>query len=133
MKFSKLVLFTLLLPGVLMFILTRSFASEINDEGFIKLLNESAVVLEQSHPLLASSLSKLAAEELNENSKENNNEPIDQDSTNDNDRSAHEKLLKDAVLALKDSHPVLAQGFTNMIATEERDDMKNSTNNEEKE
>ena len=67
------------------------------NRGEIKLLRDSAALLEQSHPDLAKGLSKLAVEEEQEMKQH---------------REALVKLSRDSASALQESRPELAEGLT---------------------
>jgi len=117
MKFSRGVMAGLSAAGFVVLLSAVSFADGVKEKDKVKLLNDSAVALQQSNHSLSAALTKFANEEANEikSEKAEKNElegKAEQEKIGE--REAHIKLLRDSALALQKSNPELAQRLTKM-------------------
>ncbi|MBF0479993.1 MAG: hypothetical protein HQL26_10965 [Candidatus Omnitrophica bacterium] len=137
MKLSRSLMMGLAAAGLVVLLSSVSFADEGMGKDKVKLLNESALALQQSNPDLSAALTKYATEEANEvkdekGEKEEKGEKIEEKSEKNElkteikelegkaeqekmtEREAHIKLLKDSAAALSKSNPELAERLTKM-------------------
>ncbi len=117
MKLSRGVMVGLSVAGFVVLLSAVSFADGVKEKDKVKLLNDSAVALQQSNPSLSAALTKFADDEANEmkSEKTEKNElegKAEQEKLGE--REAHIKLLRDSALALQKSNPELAQRLTRM-------------------
>ncbi len=136
MGLSKGIMLGFIVAGIFVVSSSVSSAAETKDEAFVKLLKDSAAVLQKSNPEIAGRLSRFSNEEANEDAKEKNDEINEKDEktdqTKDSDREEHKKLLRDAAAALKQSHPDLAQSLTKSVDQEKKDDNEDQEETDEK-
>jgi hypothetical protein len=104
--------------GMIIFFSSLSFAEEgypagkMNHQANVKLLKDSALALQQSHPELAKGLNDYADKEAKEMQEW---------------KAGHEakmKLLKDAAAALQQSNPDLAKGLQEMSEGKHKKEMQ---------
>lgn len=113
MKAPKRSLITFLAVGIVITFSSVSFAD--GDRGDMKVLKEAASALEQTHPDLSSSLTKIVEREEQEHKKEGARE------------EQMIKLYQDAAAALGETQPILAEGLTKLV----NEEIQESTEDEE--
>ena len=139
MKLARNVFLGLIMAGTIVFLSGVSFAQMASDAGKdpsamkakheakIKLLQDSAIALQQTNPDLAKQLSDIVNEETNEPKEKlkNSKEKIVKNSSEW--KAKHEarvQLFKDAAAALQQSNPDLAKGLTEMSESGPKKEMQ---------
>ena len=145
MKLTRNVFFGLVVVGMIAFLSSASFAQmapaagkdpsamKARHEAKIKVLQDSAIALQQTNPDLAKKLSDLVNEETNESKEkmEGSKEKVAKDSAEW--KAKHEarvQLFKDASAALQQTHPDLAKSLEEMTVAKHKTGMQKA--NEEK-
>ncbi|MCX5715156.1 MAG: hypothetical protein NT033_10275 [Candidatus Omnitrophica bacterium] len=139
MKLTRKVFFGLAVLGIIVFLSGVSFAEnapaagidasarKAKHEARIKVLQDSAVALQQTSPDLAKKLSDLVNEDANESKEkvEAGKEKIAKDSPEWKAKhDARVQLFKDAAAALQQTHPDLAKSLEEMTVAKHKTDMQ---------
>ncbi len=122
MKLSRSVAFGLFVVGFVVLLSSVSFAN--GEKEKVKVLNDSAVALQQSNPVLSAALTKFAKEEGQEIGKSDEIESEGkEEKSEENSAEANIKAVRDAAYALQESRPELSKALTK-FANEEAVDLK---------
>ena len=139
MKVVRSVFFGLVVVGMIAFLSSASFAQmapaagkdpsamKARHEAKIKVLQDSAIALQQTNPDLAKKLSDLVNEETNESKEkmEGSKEKVAKDSAEWKAKhDARIQLYKDAAAALQATHPDLAKGLMDMTVPKQKTEMQ---------
>ena len=132
MKLARNVFLGLIMAGTIVFLSGVSFAQMASDAGKdpsamkakheakIKLLQDSAIALQQTNPDLAKKLSDLVNEDANESK-----EKLAKDSPEWKARhDARIQLFKDAAAALQATHPDLAKSLMDMTVPKQKTEVQ---------
>ena len=142
MKLAKKVFFGLVVFGIVVFLSGVSFAQEApvagkdplarkaRHEARIKILQDSAVALQQTNPDLAKKLGDLVDEDANKSKEklEGSKEKVAKDSSEW--KAKHEarvQLFKDAAAALQSTRPDLAKSLEEMTVAKQKTEMQKAT------
>lgn len=113
MKYVKIMFLGALVFGLVFSLSSAAFAKD-KEGAEVKILQDAAMALQQSNPVLASGLADFANEEAQEMSEGKTNAKAKESAEWKEKHEAHARLLKDAATALTRSNPDLAKKLQNM-------------------